>query len=142
MRILLINGDQHSRQVMAQTCTQPFYQVAAVTGKERALQILTNSDQPVIVVVDFPLAAWLDSSDFLTTIIRMPHLTRIHSYVLLLQTNETLPLAVGRIIGELPLEMVAKPVNSVTLLAVVEKAQRQQLLHNEATVRIQRPQIS
>lgn len=125
MRVLMVNVDQHSRDIVVKSVQGTAYQLAEARGKVQALQMLAQSADPVIVIVDFPLALWQDSGDMLAAIAGTPPLVALHSFILLLYTNETVPLTVGRALARLAAKLVAKPINTTTLLTAITTAARE-----------------
>ena len=122
MRLLVVNADQHSRDTILQSVPGTAYQLAEARGKAQALQLLATSADPVIVIVDFPLALWQDSGDIVAAVAGATQLAEMHSFILLLYTNETVPLNVGRALSRLTVKLVAKPINKPTLLTALKAA--------------------
>lgn len=124
-RVLLVNGDLLSRETVVLTLPRPEYSIVRVQATDIALDILRRSSKPVIVIVDFSVTNWQASAEFMKICSADGQLARHHKYILLLTTNETMPLNIGQAISVIQPIMAAKPFSPEQLLGAVQAAERQ-----------------
>jgi CheY-like chemotaxis protein len=123
-RVLLVNGDLLTRETVALTLPQAEYIVVRAQDTGIALEILRQSNKPVIIIVDFSVTNWQASARFMEVCAAESGLALRNMYILLLTTNETLPLTIGQAITAIQPIIVAKPLSREQLLGAVKAAAR------------------
>lgn len=122
MRILLVNPEASLRREVEAALHGPNIVLHAVMDVPTAVQVLDTSSVPLVVLIDFRLSDWGASSTLLEVLLAHPPIALGHVFILLIFTDETIPLTFTQAMAQFPVFLAAKPLEVRTFRAVVSKA--------------------
>ena len=118
-RVLVVDDDRAIRETLRIVLEEEGYLVAEASDGLCALEIIRDSPQPLVVVLDFMMPR-LDGAGVLRAVLDDPPLAARHAYILTTANIETIPKGLVSLLVRLAVPILAKPLDLDDLLGTVE----------------------
>jgi hypothetical protein len=122
--ILIVHADLATKRSIYATLSTPIIYISEADNTSLAIRMLENTLHTLFVIVDFRLGEWWKCDEFFKQLAQMPILVQRHSILLLVSTNETIPIRLGSILYRLPVSLGAKPINADALRHAYNRSMR------------------
>ncbi|MGH2517574.1 MAG: response regulator [Ktedonobacterales bacterium] len=119
-RVLVVDDDQEIRESLRLMLEGEGYQVREARDGVAALDILSSSTLPLVVLLDLRMPR-LDGEGVLRAVVRDSYLATSHAYLLLTADSLAVSSALAAILAQLRAPMVAKPFDLDALLDIVHQ---------------------
>lgn len=119
--ILIVDDDQDIRETLRMALEDEGYEVREAEDGARALSLLRQSAQPLVVLLDLRLPR-LNGDALLRRVDRKEHLPAQHTFVLVTANREQLSPMSLRLLRRMDVAVVAKPFDLSDLLDLVAHA--------------------
>jgi hypothetical protein len=127
---MLFNGNTVTQQLISLALPSPLFGIYMVAEVPEALRALHSASKRVVVIIDYSVTNWQTSAQFIEAAAQDDDLVSRHTFVLMLSTDETLPLHVSKALNKLSSILIAKPTSKEQILSIVQiMAQRQPIGH-------------
>jgi CheY-like chemotaxis protein len=132
-RVMLFNGNAVTQEFVSLALPSPMFGIYVVADVPEAIRALHSASKRVVVIIDYPVTSWQISAQFIEAAAQDDELVHRHTYVLMLSTDETLPLHISKALNKLSSILIAKPASKEQILSIVQiMAQRQPLGHTSS----------
>jgi DNA-binding response OmpR family regulator len=121
--ILIVDDDAAIRELIAETLNDEGYSVVQASDGARALDILRDSTEPLVVLLDLMMPR-MSGKDVLQAVAADRRLATTHAYVLITAAEHSLPLPFVHLLTVLKVPILPKPFDLRVLLYRVEHALR------------------
>ncbi len=118
-RVLVVDDDRAIRETLRLLLEEEGYLVSEARDGLHALEVLRDSPQPLVVLLDFMMPR-LDGAGVLRAVVEDPVLKSRHAYVLVTANAHAIPAAVTHLLADLSVPVLPKPLDLDELLETVE----------------------
>jgi CheY-like chemotaxis protein len=119
VHVLVVDDDRAIRETLRLLLEEEGYLVSEASDGQRALEILRDSPQPHVVVLDFMMPR-LDGAGVLRAVVADPLLANRHAFILVSANAHAIPRALMGLLATLKVPIMSKPLDLDDLLAIVE----------------------
>ena len=119
VHVLVVDDDRAIRETLRLLLEEEGYLVSEAADGQRALEILRDSAQPLVVVLDFMMPR-LDGAGVLRAVVEDPVVAHRHAFVLVTANVQAIPKTLTRLLATLNVPILPKPLDLDDLLEIVE----------------------
>jgi len=120
--VLVVEDDDANRETLRAVLEEERYPIIEATDGRTALDMLRDSPQPLVVVLDLVLPGQIDGGDILRLAADAPHLGARHAFLLMTASPQRLTPEMEALASRLDAPVVRKPFDLDELLAAVATA--------------------
>ncbi len=118
--VLVVDDDEDIRHSLKMLLTDEGYSVLTASDGIAALQILRQSQQPLLILLDVMMPR-LDGPGVLQAVHSDPAMSSRHRFIVMTAGERTLPLAFVRLMKEDSVFFITKPFDLNALLTILER---------------------
>lgn len=119
-RVLIVDDDRAIRETLRLVLEDEGYLVSEARDGVQALEILRESHEPLVVLLDFMMPR-LDGAGVLRAVVEDTQLATRNAYVLVTANFQSLPKALASLLAQLRVPVLPKPLDIDELLGTVEE---------------------